>query len=217
MTQPSKEPRNLKQGDWWDKRCRVGRRMRKEGKIYWWQVPCPFQSRAEVTSKRNQEVNWPVWFFLLTGESAGFLHWLKTSNYFSLIRSKASILQQRDGLALLIGAPQLWIRANISAISHACSPLMLPLLLGEERRAAVPRLGCTEVTKGPDARPGIASSPEAQHRAVMEEELKKGQKQWPLTLSLPLGPNDLFLPQPSQQSLFSHHPTSLSLQYFQSR
>lgn len=36
------------------------------------------------------------------------LNWLKTCNYFSFIRSKASILLQRDGLALLlIGAPQL--------------------------------------------------------------------------------------------------------------
>lgn len=65
---------------------------------------------------------------------------------------------------------------------------MIPsLLLGEERRAAVPRLGCTEVTKSPNARPGVASSPEAQHRAVMEEELKKSQRQWPLTISLLLG------------------------------
>lgn len=86
---------------------------------------------------------------------------------------------------------------------------MLPsCCFGEERRAAVPRLGCTEVTKGPNAMPGVASSPEAQHRAVMEKELKKGQTQWSLTSSFLLGPNDLFLPQPSQQSVFSHNPTT---------
>lgn len=96
-----------------------------------------------------------------------------------------------------------------SQTSCVCS-LLCCLLRKEEQLS----LGWAAQRSKKALTPGVAASSEAQHRAVLEEELKKGQKQWPLTMSLLLGPNDLSS-QPSQQPLFFHSPTSSSPQYFQ--
>ena len=79
------------------------------------------QSRAEVTSFLfYQQKSGSQLARAVLPACRGFLHWLKTCYSCSLVRSKASVLHQGDALALLLGgAPQLGIRADLSAICHA--------------------------------------------------------------------------------------------------